>query len=110
VPRSGLGPRAASDVSVTRCLKGMVSPNKAMREWVVGSWRGPALIAAGLLAAFAALVLVVVMVPPGFTRGDKFDGPAERLKAENDVRTTLLQGIGGAVPLPGSTSPTGPYG
>lgn len=52
--------------------------------------------AAGLLIV---LVLAVVVLPPRFTAHRNFDkaDTAEELKAQNDVRTTLLQVLAGGV-------------
>jgi hypothetical protein len=48
------------------------------------------------------LVLVVVVLPPRFTAHRTFDKAAEELKAQNDVRTTLLQALAGGVLLLGA--------
>src|SRR4029453_12015946 len=48
------------------------------------------------------LVLVVVGLPPRFTAQRTFDKPSEELKAQNDVRTTLLQALAGGVLLLGA--------
>jgi uncharacterized protein YjbI with pentapeptide repeats len=55
--------------------------------------------AAGLLAM---LVVVIAVVPPRFTAGHHFDKAADELKAQNDVRTTLLQALAGGVLLLGA--------
>jgi hypothetical protein len=55
--------------------------------------------AAGVLVL---LVLVVVVLPPRFTADRHFDKAAEELKAQNDVRTTLLQALAGGVLLLGA--------
>jgi Pentapeptide repeats (8 copies) len=48
------------------------------------------------------VVLVVVVLPPRFTAHRTFDQPSEELKAQNDVRTTLLQALAGGVLLLGA--------
>ncbi len=48
--------------------------------------------AAGVLMV---LVLVVVVLPPRFTAHRHFDKATDELKAQNDVRTTLLQALAG---------------
>jgi Pentapeptide repeats (8 copies) len=55
--------------------------------------------AAGLLVV---LVLVGVLLPPRFTAHRHFDKAADELKAQNDVRTTLLQALAGGVLLLGA--------
>lgn len=52
-----------------------------------------ALVAAGLL------VLVLDVLPSALVGPDAELTTAERLKAENDVRTTLIQALGGAILL-----------
>src|SRR4029453_1462078 len=47
------------------------------------------------LSMIAVLVLVVVVLPPRFTAHQQFDNAADELKAQNDVRTSLLQTLGG---------------
>jgi uncharacterized protein YjbI with pentapeptide repeats len=47
-------------------------------------------------------VLVVVVLPPRFTAHRTFDKDHEELKAQNDVRTTLLQGLGALLVLTGA--------
>jgi hypothetical protein len=61
---------------------------------VVGASRGlrATLIGLGILAA---LIVVVVILPPLFV--PSLGSPASQTTAENAVRTTLLQGLGGAV-------------
>jgi uncharacterized protein YjbI with pentapeptide repeats len=43
------------------------------------------------------LVVVIVVLPPRFTAAHHFDKAADELKAQNDVRTTLLQALAGVV-------------
>lgn len=57
---------------------------------------------AAALAVLVLLVLVVVVLPPRFTVHRQFDKPSEELKAQNDVRTTLLQALAGGVLLLGA--------
>jgi len=66
---------------------------------VVGAYRGlrAALMGLGILAA---LIVVVVILPPLFV--PSLDDPTSQTTAENAVRTTLLQGLGGAVLLLGA--------
>jgi hypothetical protein len=61
-------------------------------------WR-LAVVAAGVLVLLA---LLVVVVPPRFTANRTFDKAADELKAQNDVRTTLLQGFGALLVLTGA--------
>jgi hypothetical protein len=79
------------------------------RGRAAGCWLRPRLTAQPVLWAAAAvgvlmvLVLVVVVLPPRFTAHHTFDGaPADELKAQNDVRTTLLQALAGGVLLLGA--------
>jgi hypothetical protein len=67
--------------------------------WLVG----------GLALAVFGLVVLSLLVFPGYLVQRSLDatsapalGPAERLKAENDARTTLLQGIAGLVLVVGA--------
>jgi uncharacterized protein YjbI with pentapeptide repeats len=53
------------------------------------------------LAVAGLLVLVIYVLPPVLVRPDGPLTAAERLRAENDVRTTLLQAIAGAILLAG---------
>jgi Pentapeptide repeats (8 copies) len=55
--------------------------------------------AAGLLAT---LVVVIAVLPQRFTADRHFDTAADELKAQNDVRTTLLQALAGGVLLLGA--------
>jgi hypothetical protein len=65
----------------------------------VGAYRGlrATLIGVGILAA---LVVVVVFLPPLFV--PSLGNPTRQTTAENAVRTTLLQDLGGAVLLLGA--------
>jgi hypothetical protein len=60
-------------------------------------WR-LAVVAAGVLV----LLVLVVVLPPRFTAHSTFDKDHEELKAQNDVRTTLLQGLGALLVLTGA--------
>jgi len=60
-----------------------------------------AAVAAGVLVLLVLLVVVVVL-PPRFTAHRTFDKDHEELKAQNDVRTTLLQGLGALLVLTGA--------
>jgi hypothetical protein len=57
---------------------------------------------AAAVGVLVVLVLVVVVLPPRFTDHRTFDKAAEELKAQNDVRTTLLQALAGGVLLLGA--------
>jgi uncharacterized protein YjbI with pentapeptide repeats len=57
------------------------------------------LLAGGVLAV---LVAVVAVLPPRFTAHRDFNTTAEELKAQNDVRATLLQALAGGVLLLGA--------
>jgi hypothetical protein len=65
-------------------------------------------ILATVVLAVALLWLVILVLPSRIVRLSVGDagvgklGPDQRLKAENDVRTTLLQGLGGAALLTGA--------
>jgi hypothetical protein len=68
-------------------------------SWLVG----------GLALAVFGLVVLSLLVFPGYLVQRSLDatgnpelGPAERLKAENDARTTLLQGVAGLVLVVGA--------
>jgi Pentapeptide repeats (8 copies) len=54
------------------------------------------------VAIIALLVVVVVFLPPRFTANRTFRNTSEQLKAENDVRTSMLQGLAGAVLVVGA--------
>jgi Pentapeptide repeats (9 copies) len=58
---------------------------------------------AAAVGVLVLLVLVVVVLPPRFTAHRHFDKAADELKAQNDVRTTLLQGLGALLVLTGAT-------
>jgi uncharacterized protein YjbI with pentapeptide repeats len=62
--------------------------------------RGRALLFVALAVA-GLLVLAIWILPPAFVRPDGPLTAAERLRAENDVRATLLQAIAGAILLTG---------
>jgi hypothetical protein len=47
------------------------------------------------VGVLAVLALVVVVLPPRFTAHHRFDRAADELKAQSDVRTSLLQLLGG---------------
>jgi hypothetical protein len=68
----------------------------AARAWASRGGR-IVLVAVGVTVLFAVFVSIL---PPLLARGD-FEGDAERLKAQNDVRTTLLQALAGAFLLLG---------
>jgi hypothetical protein len=70
-----------------------------LQRRVVAS-RRTVLVLAGILVA-CVLVFVVYLGPSLLVRGHSPLTPAERLKAENDVRTTLLQAIAGTILLAG---------
>jgi uncharacterized protein YjbI with pentapeptide repeats len=78
------------------------------RGQAAGRWLRPRLTARPTRWAAAAacmlmvLVLVVVVLPPRFTAHRDFDEDHEELKAQNDVRTTLLQALAGGVLLLGA--------
>ena len=63
---------------------------------------GRQLAAASVLVLLVLVVLVVVVLPPRFTT-TTFDKDHEELKAQNDVRTTLLQGLGALLVLTRAT-------
>jgi hypothetical protein len=73
-----------------------------------GRWLRPRLTArpvrwtAAAALVLVLLVLVVVVLPPRFTAHRPFDKAADELKAQNDVRTTLLQALAGGVLLLGA--------
>jgi hypothetical protein len=75
---------------------------RQLRRWprsVPGRWTLGLLIAGGVLAV---LVAVVAVLPPRFTAHRDFDKASEELKAQSDVRTTLLQALAGGVLLLGA--------
>ena len=55
----------------------------------------------GLAAVAVGVFVLFVFVLPGLLANGTFTDDAERLKAENDVRATLLQGLAGAFLLLG---------
>ena len=55
----------------------------------------------GLAAVAAGVFVLFIFVLPGVLANGTFETDAERLKAENDVRATLLQGLAGAFLLLG---------
>ncbi|MEY9944464.1 pentapeptide repeat-containing protein [Kitasatospora sp. GAS1066B] len=68
-------------------------------------WVSAVLIAAAVLAALAALTVLVVVLPGlvvDHDLGGARIGAADRVGAVNNVRTTLLQAVGGAVVLFGA--------
>lgn len=73
-----------------------------------GRWLRPRLMTRpvrwGALAAslLLVLVLVVIVLPPRFTAHRHFDKASDELKAQNDVRTTLLQGLAAVLVLTGA--------
>jgi hypothetical protein len=69
-----------------------------IRKWLSGTRLRLMLVA---LLAFGVLVLVLYVLPSLLVGPDSDLTTAERLKAENDVRTTLLQAVAGAVLLAG---------
>jgi hypothetical protein len=69
------------------------------RHLGVAAWRVHWLrLAFGIAAVVGFLWLVVVLAPPWFVDDDSLEG----LKAQNEVRTTLLQGLAGMVLLVGA--------
>ncbi|MFD9818844.1 pentapeptide repeat-containing protein, partial [Streptomyces violascens] len=81
-------------------------PDRGRRAWHDGLVRRR--VAAGLLAGVAGLVILgtVFVVLPGVVVDHDLAGASvaaqDRLKAVNDVRTTLLQVVGGLVVLFGA--------
>jgi hypothetical protein len=70
-----------------------------VRRLGVAAWRVRWLrLVFGIAAAVGSLWLVVVVAPPWFVDDDSLEG----LKAQNEVRTTLLQGLAGVVLLVGA--------
>jgi hypothetical protein len=66
------------------------------RLWVTPVARLVRWLVAGA-SLLALLVLVVAVLPPRFTAHRHFDKASDELKAQNDVRTTLLQALAGAL-------------
>jgi hypothetical protein len=62
----------------------------------------PALVGIGAVGLLVVLVLVVVVVPPRFTANRQFNSTSDELKAQSDVRTTLLQGFAALLVLTGA--------
>jgi uncharacterized protein YjbI with pentapeptide repeats len=62
----------------------------------------PVLVGAATAGLLMMLVLVVVVVPPRFTADRQFKTASEELKAQSDVRTTLLQGFAALLVLTGA--------
>jgi hypothetical protein len=59
-------------------------------------WRTGLLpVAVGVIGVLGVLWLVLVAAPPWFVHDRSLEG----LKAQNEVRTTLLQGLGGVALL-----------
>src|SRR4051794_3357725 len=54
-----------------------------------------------VVAVLIGLISLIVFILPGHLANGTFATDAERLKAENDVRTTLLQALAGAILLSG---------
>lgn len=68
------------------------------------AWRSVAIMTAALLgsAVLGAGLAMCVALAPGWVVGPGVGlTAAERLRAENDVRSTLLQGLGGILALSG---------
>src|SRR6266498_2694299 len=63
-----------------------------------GSRTGLLAVVAGVAGVLGLLWLVLVAAPPWFVHDRSLEG----LKAQNEVRTTLLQGLGGVVLLVGA--------
>jgi uncharacterized protein YjbI with pentapeptide repeats len=80
----GLGVSSRRGRAVVRCLQDRLTTRPV--RWT-----------AAALGVLVLLVLVVVVLPPRFTAHRHFDKAADELKAQNDVRTTLLQALAGAV-------------
>ena len=86
---------AAAALALGRGLSS-VHGRKRVRKLVSweGCWLVRSLVAGGLLLV---LVLIVVVLPPRLADGQGSLTASERLKAQNDVRTTLLQALAGIV-------------
>src|SRR5215204_2392989 len=63
------------------------------RFWGAVSRPGPMQVVAGIAGVLVVLYLVLVAAPPWFVQNRTLEG----LKAQNEVRTTLLQGLAGVV-------------
>jgi hypothetical protein len=68
-----------------------------MRQWRSVAWRRLAIVT-GVLGVAGALWVVLVVAPPWFVPDRSLEG----LKAQNEVRMTLLQGLGGVVLVAGA--------
>jgi hypothetical protein len=68
------------------------------RAWGAVSRTGLLPVVAGVAGVLGVLWLVLVAAPPWFVHDRSLEG----LKAQNEVRTTLLQGLGGVVLLLGA--------
>ncbi len=68
------------------------------RAWGTVSQSGLLRVVAGIVGVLGLLWLVLVAAPPWFVYNRSLEG----LKAQNQVRTTLLQGLGGVVLLTGA--------
>jgi uncharacterized protein YjbI with pentapeptide repeats len=78
-----LGPRILAQGTIVRRLLALAT---RLARWLLG---GAVLL--------AVLVLAVAVLPPRFTASRHFNTAAEELKAQNDVRATLLQALAGAL-------------
>ena len=70
-----------------------VIPARALR-WMLGG-----VAAMGL---FAVMVLVLVVLPPRFTADRNFNNAVDELKAQSDIRTSLIQAFAGTVLVSGA--------
>jgi hypothetical protein len=68
------------------------------RSWAAAWWTGVLPLVAGVAGVLGVLWVVLVAAPPWFVP----DRTLEGLKAQNEVRTTLLQGLGGVALLVGA--------
>jgi len=62
---------------------------------------GPWLVAALVIGALILLATVVIVLPPVLAPRHSFDDGGDAIRAQNDVRATLLQGLGGLAVLIG---------
>src|SRR5690348_12266081 len=69
----------------------------SMTRWRSAAWRWPVTVG-GVLAVAGLLWVVLVLAPPWFVH----DGSLAGLTVQNQVRTTLLQGLGGVALLLGA--------
>lgn len=67
------------------------------RRLLVGWW----LVAALVAGAFILLAIVVIVLPPILAPRQAFNDGGDAIQAQNDVRATLLQGLGGLAVLIG---------